>query len=71
MPEERSTPSDWLTPIDAVSLLDAPDRESPSLIDTSRAPFALAMLLIPLLIVIAGISGMLHAALRVLTLPRW
>jgi hypothetical protein len=71
MPEDKSMLCDWMTPIDAVNLLDAPDRESPSLIDTSRAPFALAMLLIPLLIVIAGIGGMLHAALRVLTLPRW
>ena len=53
MANERSTLPEWLTTEDAVSLLDAPYREAPSLIDTARAPFALGLLLVPLFMVLA------------------
>ena len=71
MPAERSTLPEWMTTADAISLLDASDRESPSLIDTSKAPCALGLLLVPFLLVIAGIVGMVHGAISALTLPGW
>jgi hypothetical protein len=60
-----------MTTADAISLLDAPDRESPSMIDTSRPACAVAFLLVPLLLVIAGIAGMVHSVVSALALPAW
>ena len=71
MPAKRSALPEWMTTADAISLLDASDRESPSLIDTSRAPSVLGLLLVPLLLVIAGIAGMVHGVVNALTLPGW
>ena len=71
MPTERSTLPDWMTTADAISLLDAPHRESPSLIDASRAPFAFGLVLVPVLLVIAGIGGVIHGVFKFFTLPAW
>jgi hypothetical protein len=38
-------------------------------IDTARAPFALGLLLVPALIIIAGIVGMVRTAVNMLRLP--
>jgi len=47
--------SEWLTTAEAVDLLDAPRRPSPSLIDTSRAPFSFGLvLLIPVGLVVGA-----------------
>jgi hypothetical protein len=69
MSKERSTIPEWLTTADTVSVLDAPHRESPTVIDTARAPFALGLLLVPALIIIAGIVGMVRTAVNMLRLP--
>ena len=71
MANERSTILEWLTTEDAISLLDAPHREAPSLIDTARAPFALGLLLVALFMVLAGIGGMVHAVMQWFHLPAW
>jgi hypothetical protein len=66
---EQSTIPQWLTTADAVSVLDAPHRESPTVIDAARAPFALGLLLVPALIIIAGIVGMVRTAVNMFRLP--
>ena len=71
MAKEQSTIPEWLTTEDAISTLDAPYRESPSLIDTARAPFALGLLLVPALLIIAGIAGMVHSVTRFFSFPKW
>ena len=71
MASNQPTVAEWLTTADAVRLLDAPAHESPSLIDAARAPFAFGLLLVPVLILIAGIGGLLHTAMRLFALPTW
>lgn len=45
---------EWFTTAEAVTLLDAPRRPSPSLIDTSRAPFSFGLVLFIPVALIAG-----------------
>jgi hypothetical protein len=66
---EESTTPEWLTTADAVSLLEAPHRESPTLIDTARAPFAFGLLLVPTLLIIAGVVALVRFVVAVFTLP--
>ena len=69
MANERSTTPDWLTTADAVRLLDAPHRGSPSLLDTARTPFAFGLLLVPAILILAGIGGVVSMLAALLTLP--
>jgi len=68
---DRSPPDEWMTTADAISLLDAPSRECPSLAEASQAPFTFGLILVPILLVIAGIVGVLHGAWIILPLPEW
>ena len=69
MANERSTSPDWLTTMDAVSVLDAPHRASPSLLDTASPPFAFGLLLVLAILIIAGMSGVVSTVTALLTLP--
>jgi len=56
MDRGHATMSESLTTAEAVDLLDAPRRPSPSLIDTSRAPFSFGLvLLIPVALVMGAL----------------
>jgi hypothetical protein len=69
MKQEQSTIPEWLTTADAISVLEAPHRESPPLIDTARAPFAFGLLLVPALLIIAGLVGMVRSVMAGFSLP--
>lgn len=51
-----ATKSEWLTTTEAITLLDAPRRPSPNLIDTSRAAYSFGLVwLIPVALVAGAI----------------
>lgn len=56
MDKGHATMPEWLTTAEAVSLLDAPRRPAPSLIDASRAPFSFGLVfLIPVALVVGAL----------------
>lgn len=72
MEKGRATVADWFTIADAVSLLDAPRTEPPSLIDTSRPPFSSwALLLLPAALIVSAAIYVLRSLPALSLLAAW
>jgi hypothetical protein len=70
--EGRSTIPEWLTMSEAVSLLDPPHRESPSLTDAARPACSLGLFLVlPAAFIVAATVFVLKFVLSAVVLPRW
>jgi hypothetical protein len=72
MEKGRETVADWFTIADAVSLLDAPRTEPPSLIDTSRPPSSSwVLLLLPAALIVSAAIYVLRSLPALSLLATW